>query len=253
MPNFTGVEDLSMEELDALFNIDDGTQSPPTATETNVPGASPDSNDDSNDDGTNNDTNKDTKNEETKAFSKRLNESIAKEREKIAKSMGFESYEDMMKKRETKIIEEKGLDPEQVTPVVDELVKQRINSDPRMKELETLRRKQVEEFGKRELAEISKLTDGEITSFNQLPKAVIELWKTKGSLKAAYLELEGERLITKMRSAQSKGSTNHMNTPKGNSTHGDTKRPLTAKEKEIWKLFNPNISMEELNKKTIDR
>ena len=122
-----------------------------------------------------------------------------------------------------------------------------------MLELAELRRKQVEEFGKKELAEITKLTDGKITSLAQLPKEVIDLWKTKGSLKSAYLELEGERLITQIKSNQNKGTTSHLNNPSGSQTPPASKRPLTAEEKKRWLFFNPHTTPEELDKIMVDK
>lgn len=194
--------------------------------------------------------------DKTKAFAKRLKESTDKarqeERDAIAKSLGYESYEDLQKKREKKIIEEKGLDPEQASEAIDEIVKKRLDDDPRMKELEELKKQRVKEFGEKELAEISKLTNGEITKFSQLSKEVIDLWTKKGSLKAAYMELEGEKLINKIRGEQSKGSTSHLANPSGTSGE-QTKRSLTDQEKAIWKRFNPHMTEEELNKITVDK
>lgn len=192
----------------------------------------------------------------TKSFSKRLNEEKTKirtqQQEEIAKELGYESYADMIKQRNAKLIEDKGLDVEKVAPIVEELVKDRLNNDPRMKELEELRKEKIKEFGKAELATITKLTNGEITDLKQLPKAVLDLWAQKGSLKAAYLEVEGEKLITKIRSEQSKGSTSHLATPSGATPSGANVRPLSAEEKNVWKSFFPNLSDEELNKKTVN-
>ena len=103
------------------------------------------------------------------------------------------------------------------------------------------------------MAEITTLTGGEITKLSQLPKEVIDLWKKKGSLKSAYMELEGEKLISKIRGEQSKGSTSHLANPGGTSGIPDNKRFLTAEEKQLWKLFRPSITEEELNKKMIDK
>ena len=194
--------------------------------------------------------------DKTKAFAKRLKESTDKarqeERDAIAKSLGYESYEDLQKNREKKIIEEKGLDPEQASEAIDEIVKKRLDDDPRMKELDELKKQRVKEFGEKELAEISKLTNGEITKFSQLSKEVIDLWTKKGSLKSAYMELEGEKLINKIRGEQSKGSTSHLANPSG--TGGEqTKRSLTDQEKAIWKRFNPRMTEEELSKITVDK
>ena len=236
----TGAKSFSYEELDKLFSTEDTQESPTAETETQLT--------------TEPQPETETNVETTKAFAKRLSEKTEQvrneERQSIAKSLGYESYEDMMKKREMKTIEDKGFDPEEITPLVEELVQNRLNNDPRMKELEQLRAQQVQEFGKRELAEITKLTDGEITSLEQLPPEVLELWKKKGSLKSAYIELEGEKLIMKARSAQSKGSTSHLANASGVVTPPSNTRPLTAEEKEIWRFFNPGITEEELNKKT---
>lgn len=234
-----GVNDDSLKELEALFE-EDVAQTPPTAEGNTEPDQS------------------ETKDvSQTKAFAKRLAEEKAKvvneERENIAKSLGYSSFDELQKSREKKLYEEKGLDPEEVSPIVDELVKQRLDNDPRMKELERFRAKEVEEFGKKELAEITKLTGGEITRLDQLSPDVIDLWKKKGSLKAAYLELKGEELILKARSEQSKGSTAHLNQLSGNKAPNTEKRPLTAEEKRLWKLFNPQMTDEELNKKLVDK
>lgn len=236
----TGANEYSLEELEELFKED---------TQPTTPAANEDTTEPQNTDGKDEKPAVDT----TKAFATRLKESTDKakreERESIAKSLGYESYDAMVKTRESKLLEDKGLDPAQVTPIVEQLVKQRLDNDPRMLELDELRKKQIAEFGKKELAEITKLTNGEITKLSQLPSNVIELWKTKGSLKSAYMEIEGEKLITKMRSAQSKGSTDHLTNLSGTSGNNLNTRPLTNDEKQAWKLFNPNMSDEELNKK----
>lgn len=237
------LNEFSLDELEALFNEDVESATPPTEEVVETP---------STDDVKPNTEPVDS----TKAFSERLKKSTAKavqeEREKIAKQMGYASYGEMIKTKEIRLMEEHGLDPEQVNPVVEQLIEQRLNNDPRLKELETLRAQKVKEFAKQELAEISKLTDGEISKLEDIPKEVVELWKTKGSLKSAYLELKGEELIAKMKSKQSKGSTGHMQTLSGTAPVQGNKRLLTAEEKSYWKYFNPNMTDEELNKKTID-
>lgn len=250
MLNNLGVEDLSLEDLEQLFD-DNSTQATPPADNTIAESVT------SQEQQENSQEQSKSSSEVTKAFAKRLKEStdkaVAAEREAIAKKMGYDSYENMLSANERKLIEDKGLDPDEVSPVVEELVQQRLNNNPLMKELENFRRQRIEEFGQRELAEITALTGGEITKLSQLPKEVIDLWKTKGSLKSAYMQLEGEKLITRLRSEQSKGSTAHLNNPGSSVVTPDTKRPLTQEERNIWKFFNPNISDEELNKKTIDK
>lgn len=202
-------------------------------------------------------TKPETKVDTTKAFAKRLKESTDKarseERESIAKSFGYNSYDEMLNERQKKMLEEKGLDPEETAPIIDKLVKEKLDADPRMAELAEFRKQQIQEFGKKELSEIAKLTNGEITKFEQLPKDVVELWKQKGSLKAAYMELHGEELILKARREQSKGSTDHLKQAEGGASIETGKRLLTAAEKNMYKFFNPTMTDEELNKMTVDK
>lgn len=243
-----GANEFTIEELEELFND----------TQPTTPAAEDDTTPQDGNDGADDDNNKSNNVETTKAFANRLKQSTDKarkeEREAIAKSLGYESYEDMETKRKNKLLEDKGLDPTDVSPIVDELVKQKLESDPRMQELEEFRKYKRDEFAKRELAEVTKLTDGAITSLAQLPKEVINRWQELGSLRLAYLELEGENLIARAKGGQSKGSTSHMNSLNSNATPPPTKtRPLTAEEKQIWKVFNPGISDEELNKKTVNK
>lgn len=242
-----GANQFTVEELEELFRDDETEQvTPPANSNEQNP----------QNDGTSTNTGVDgvSSVDTTKAFAKRLRESTDKarreERESIAKSFGYQSYEDMQKQREQQLMNDNGLNPDDVKPVIEQIVQERIASDPRMLELETLRASRVQEFGKRELAEITKLTGGEITSLTQLPREVIELWKTKGSLKSAFLELEGEKLVNKIRSEQSKGSTSHMSTPTGSASSSVTERPLTSEEKQMYKFFNPSMTDEQLNKMT---
>ena len=243
--NITGANEFSIEELEELFK--DTQPNTPAANENTD---AQDGNDDAGD-------NKSKNVETTKAFATRLKESTDKarreERDASAKELGYQSYADMQEKRSKQIIEDKGLDPEEVTPIVEQLVKERLESDPRMQELESYRKQQRAEYAKKELAEITKLTDGEVTSLAQLSKEVIEEWQKSGSLKSAYLKLEGENLLNKARNGQNKGGTSHMNFASGNAPEHNAQRHLTNKEKDMWRFFNPGISEEELNKKLVDK
>lgn len=242
-----GVNEFTVEELEELFRDDIQSETPPTEPKKTEP---------------QNETETETTEkpagevDKTKAFAKRLKESTEKvrneERETIAKSLGYASYEELQKSREKQILEDNGLDPTQASEAIDKLVKQRIEEDPRIKELDELRKQRVKEFGEKELAEISKLTNGEITQFSQLSKDVIDLWTKKGSLKSAFLELEGEKLITKIRSEQSKGTTSHLQSPSGPNPAGGNKRLLNEQEKKVWRQFNPRMTDEELNKIMVD-
>lgn len=193
------------------------------------------------------------KRSDAKAFSIRLNE----EREKIAKEAGYESYDDMRKQREKKKLEDEGLDPEVASPVLEDLVKQRIEQDPRIKEYEELKKREQErefkEWCEKEVKQLNSLTDGKIKSLSDVPQDVVKLSEKTGSLKSAYLQLHGEELIAQMKlkqsSQESKGTTSHLAQVKdGVSATGKT-RPLTPEERRAYKMINRNITDEELDKK----
>ena len=253
MNGLNGANGFNLADLEALFQ-DEPAQATPPATEDNT-------NTNTQEDGAT-DKNEDTGNthekvDTTKAFAQRLKESTAKavaaEREAIAKSLGYASYDELQKDREKKVFEDNGLDQSVVNPVIEELVKQRIDNDPRMKELEGYRQRQLQEFGRKELAELKELTGGQITSMAQLSRNVLDEWAKSGSLVDAYMKVEGRNLIKNLRNEQNKGTTSHLQNPSGTTGAPSGKRFLTEDEKKVWKMFNPKMSEDELNKKLIDK
>lgn len=246
MPNpFEGANEFTIKDIEAYLN-GEGAETPAAEPE-----GTPQ---------TETEGNKTPEVTETQAFAHRLKEATdkarAKEREDIARQLGFESYEALQKSREKKTYEDNGLDPDEVAPVIEEIVKQRLESDPRMQELESYRQRQAQEWAKKELTELKTLTGGKITKLDDVPKDVLELWKSKGSLKGAYLELHGEELIREMQKGVARGqsgsSTGHLSSPRGSTPPATEQnvRPYTEQEKKIYKMFNPDVTDEELSKMT---
>lgn len=239
-----GANEFSMEELEELFK-EEGQETPPAEGNKNPPETPP-----------NEPTKTETDAEDvtkTQAFARRLKEekekALKEAKQEIAASLGYASYEELQKSKEKKMLEEQGLDPEQVSPIVEKLVEERLSKDPRMQELEELRKAKVNEFASKELKEINDLVGTNYTSVNDIPKDVIEDWRKTGSLKKSYIALHGEELILKAKSAASKGTTSHLQTPGGSLGVPTNRRPLNEEERAVWRLFNPNITDEELNKK----
>lgn len=248
---------FSPEEFDALFEIDE----PITPTATDASTAPADNTvqptQEASKPSTDSNEVKPDNVETTKAFAKRLAErttkAVADEREAIAHQMGFDSYDSMMKSRERQTLEDQGLDPDQVAPVVDKLVEERLKSNPVMKELNELRAQKLKSYADSQLQELTELTQGKITSLSQVPKNVLELWKTTGSLTDAYMQVCGKDLLIAARSEQSRGNTAHMATPdSGNSDAAPNMRHLTAEEKRIWKTAFPKMTQEELDKQMVE-
>lgn len=245
-----GANEFTLEDIEAFLN-EERTATPAVIEEKTPPATQP------------TEPNKEESIEKTQAFANRLKDATTKarneERENIAKELGHASFKEMQEANMAKLLKDKGLDPDEVAPMIEELLQKRLAEDPRLKELEEFRQKKIEEWAVKELVELKNLTKGKISKMEDVPKNVIELWKKKGSLKAAFLELEGEKLIreiqTSIASEQSKSSTNHLNSPQGLppvDLNAD-KRPLTQKEKDIYKLFNPSATEDKLNKMLKDK
>lgn len=239
MDGINGANELTIKEIEAFLN-DEGTATPAVIEEQTPPVVV------------------DTEETITKVVAKRLREETEKvrtsERENLAKQLGFETYDAFLADRQAKMLKDKGLDPDEVAPVVDKIVQEKLAALPELKELEELRQKKVEEWALKELVELKTLTGGKLSKMEDVPADVLELWKKKGSLKSAYLELHGEKLIKEMQNGiaggQSKGSTDHLKSPQGTpGAIGENKgRAYTDEEKRIYKIFNPNVTDEQLNK-----
>ena len=191
----------------------------------------------------------------TKAVSQRINEVRAKTekatREAIAKDFGYESYEAMQKAKEKNIIKEAGLDEASVESVVSKLVEQRLAADPRIQRLAEYEEREKSRFVSSQLAEINKATGQDFKTLDQLPKETIEMWQKTGNLKQAYFATQGEALLLGRMAKADMGSTRHLATG-GQNGGGATQRGLTASEKQLWRMVMPDITDEELSKKTVD-
>lgn len=190
----------------------------------------------------------------TEAVSKRINEvrkkTESETEERIAKDLGYNSYSELLKDKEKSLLKSAGLDDEEVSAIVEQLVEKRFQSDPRMKKLEQLELDEKKEFVTSQLKEINTLSGNNYTSIDQLPKETLELWEKTGNLKQAYLATKGEELITKSKSTAYKGTLDHLVNP-GTGTSSSKTRLLTEDEKAIFRaVLGDYANEEELSKKT---
>lgn len=194
---------------------------------------------------------------DTAAVSKRINEVRSKTehetQERIAKDLGYESYAAMMEAKshakEKKILEEAGLDEEDVSDAVQKLVDQKLANDPRFKRLQEYDEREKAEFVKKQLNEVNKLSGQNFTSIDQLPPETLELWGKIGNLKQAFLATHGEEVIARSSGRAASGSLDHLAFGGGSGTATKT-RKLTDEEKALYRSIYPDITDEELNKKT---
>jgi hypothetical protein len=201
----------------------------------------------------------DSKNEEesmnlTKNMSKRINDVRRKTelevQDRVAKQAGYESYEDMMKATERKIVEDQGYDPDEISALLEPLIEKRLALDPRFKKLEEIEAREKSDYLSKQLAEINKVSEVKYKSVNDLPQETINLFAKGVDLKQAFYATQGEGLFNRAASRANNGSLNHMAPlPNGN---GVKTRGLTAEEKDMYRMIIPGITEEELSKKTIE-
>lgn len=189
-----------------------------------------------------------------KEMSKRINEVRAKTeretRDAMAKELGYDNYEAMKKANEKQVLRDAGLDDAEIEPIVQKLVEKRFAEDPRMKRLEEYEQRDKANFVNEQLKEVNKLTGLNYKDVSELPQEVLTMWEKTGNLKQAYLATQGETLLNKSLAGKQNGSLAHLANP-GSAGVGVKERPLTAEEKDIWRMVNPDITDEELSKKTM--
>ena len=140
----------------------------------------------------------------TKAVSERINEVKRKTeletKNNIAKDLGYNSYDEMIKSREDKekkqLLEEAGIDSSKETEeLIEKLVEKRLANNPKLKKLEEYENKEKINFVNSQLQEINKLTGGNIKDVSELPQETLALWETTGNLKQAFLDHDAYSII----------------------------------------------------------
>lgn len=191
----------------------------------------------------------------TKAVTERINtvkrKTEADTRESVAKELGYNSYEELLKSKEQNMMKEAGLDEERTGELVSKLVEQRLANDPRFKKLEEIESLEKNNFVTSQLNEINSFAGTNYKGIEELPEDILKVFEKTGNLKQAYLAIEGENLITKAKVPQNTGSLAHLANP-GDSRGAVKTRHLSEEEKELYRMVNPGITEEELLKKTLD-
>ena len=170
--------------------------------------------------------------------------------EKVAKELGYASYSEMLKAKESRLIKEHGFDEEDVDKLLTPLLEARLAADPRFKKLEEIEEREKQTYIKEQLVAINKISGNKFKSVDDLPEATINLWAKGVELEEAYLATAGKELLNKTAAQVQKGSLSHM-APTG-SNSGTKKRGLTEYEKQLYRNIMPDITDEELNAKLID-
>lgn len=142
----------------------------------------------------------------TKIVSKRLNE----EREKLAKAIGFDSWDSAMNSGLDKKLLDAGIEPTTAKPVIESIV----NSHPKVLEAEALLAKEREKREQAELGLLNAKYGVTINSYNDLDSDTKKLVDNGVPIEKAYLaihmdELQGKTATNKAATVAT-NSLNHM-------------------------------------------
>lgn len=187
----------------------------------------------------------------TKAMSERINAVRAKTeketRDKIAKDLGYETYEEMKKAQQQKMLEDHGYNPDELEKVIEPLIKKRLEDDPRFQELESLKQRDKELYIEAQLKAINDGT-GQKLKISDLSKETLDLWAKGLELEQAYYATQGKKVVSAITNKLRDGSLEHLAPASGVGTIKT--RKLTDQEKAMWKSLHPDMTDEELSKKT---
>ena len=181
--------------------------------------------------------------DQTKAFAKRLKEETEKarkkEREDIAHSFGYESWEAYATAQTDNKLLDKGLDPESVRPVIKDLIK----NDPEY--IEAMKYKQEKEelekelFASNALQALNNKFGTTYKSINELDKETIDDWNKGTPLEKAFAANNYSLLVdmaVKKASVTKDNGKSHLKTVTGSNAQTST-REVSKGELEVAKMF----------------
>lgn len=181
--------------------------------------------------------------DQTKAFAKRLREETEKvrqnERENIAKSFGYGSWQEYADAQTNNKLLNEGLDPETVRPVIQDLIK----NDPEY--IEAMKFKAEKEalekelFATNSIRELNAKFGTNFKSINDLDQETINDWNKGTPLEKAFAANNYGLLIenaVKQANVVKDNGKGHMKTVTGNTTQ-TTAREVSKSEIDVARAF----------------
>lgn len=182
----------------------------------------------------------------TKAYSERLNKDRERirneERENIAKSFGYETWAEYIDAHTDSSLLEKGLDPDQIKPIIKEAIK----NDPDY--IEAMKIKQEKEqleakiWADSEIKRLNEKFGTKIKSVDEFDQEVLSMWKSGVPLEKAYAANHYEELQSiaiKKSKAQNDGKQHLKDSNDGNA---ESTKTISSEQLKFFRALNPNAS-----------
>lgn len=181
--------------------------------------------------------------DQTKAFAKRLREETEKvrqnERDNIAKSFGYSSWQEYADAQTNNKLINEGLDPETVRPVIQDLIKNDPDYIEAMKFKAEKEELEKELFATNSIRELNARFGTNFKSVNELDEGTINDWNKGTPLEKAFVANNYTLLIENAIKKHNVGKDNgksHMKTVTGNTTQ-TTAREVSKSEIDVAKAF----------------
>lgn len=182
--------------------------------------------------------------DQTKAFATRLKEEKAKAkleaREEIAKSFGYNSWSEYANAQTNNKLLDKGFDPDEVRPVLQDLIK----GDPEYQE--AMRYKAEKEalekelFATNSIKALNEKFGTAYSSVDELDPETIKLWNAGTPLEKAYAANNWESIrdaAVKKASVPKDNGKSHLKQVTGSSSQQTSAREVTKEELGAFKMF----------------
>ena len=181
--------------------------------------------------------------DQTKAFAKRLREETEKvrqnERENIAKSFGYNSWQEYADAQTNNKLLNEGLDPETVRPVIQDLIKNDPDYIEAMKFKAEKEELEKELFATNSIRELNAKFGTNFKSINDLDQETINDWNKGTPLEKAFAANNYGLLIenaVKQANVVKDNGKGHMKTVTGNTTQ-TTAREVSKSEIDVARAF----------------
>lgn len=187
----------------------------------------------------------------TKAFSKRLKEETIKireeERANLAKTLGYETYDDMVKHQQDNKLLQDGYDPETIRPILNDLLKTTPEYQEAMQYKKEKEELEKELFASDSIKMLNSTFGTTFTSINDLDKDTIDLWNKGIPLDRAYAASNYKTLTKPTPQPKQQTGKEHMQPVEKGATKSDV-RVATEDDIRRFRIFNPSATVEEINK-----
>lgn len=194
---------------------------------------------------------------ETKAYSERLNKDRERirneERNTIAKSFGFDSWDTFAQSQNNKLMTENGLDPDTVNPIIEKLLENNPKYQDALRYKKEKEELEMKIWAKDELTKLNNKFGTSYNSVDELGEDVVKAWNGGLDLQRAYAAYNYDSIAEHAKKTViATGGKDHMKSATSGSVTVTPSKQIDSATMYWMKQINPNMSDDDI-KKYFDR